>query len=111
VLSRYLIGTEQFPFYVSASDSFQRLIERARSAYDHVIIDTPPVLIVPDASVVARMAHSVIYLVHWNGTKRTQFDEGIKRFRLINIQIIALVLSQIAPKLMRAYCYGGNYGP
>lgn len=96
---------------VFASDSFQRLIERARSTYDYVIIDTPPVLIVPDARVIARVADSVIYLVHWDRTTRTQVDEGMKQFRSVNIPVTGLVLSQIAPKLMKAYGYGGHYGP
>ena len=44
---------------VFSSSRFRALIAEARAAYDVVIIDTPPVLVVPDARVVAGLADSL----------------------------------------------------
>lgn len=95
---------------VFSSESFRRLLEQVRGAYDHVIIDTPPVLVVPDARVIAQLVDAVIYVVRWDGTSRAQVEEGLKQFRSVNVPVTGLVLSQIDPRGMRRYGYGGRYG-
>ncbi|MCR2683508.1 protein-tyrosine kinase, partial [Salmonella enterica] len=42
-----------------SSERFQSLLETARAQYDYVIIDTPPVLVVPDARVIAQQTDAV----------------------------------------------------
>lgn len=94
-----------------ASEGFQRLLGEARAAYDHVLIDTPPVLVVPDARVIAQLADAVVYVVHWDRTGRSQVEEGLRLFRAGQAEVTGLVLSRIDPKGMRRYGYGGRYGP
>ncbi len=43
-----------------SSESLQRRLQHARRVYDYVIIDTPPVLVVPDARVIAQHADAVV---------------------------------------------------
>lgn len=95
---------------VFSSESFRELMAELRTAYDFIIIDTPPVLVVPDARVIAPMVDSVIYAVNWDKTSRSQVDEGLKQLRTVNVHVTGLVLSQIDPKGMRRYGHGGNYG-
>ncbi|WP_210530308.1 polysaccharide biosynthesis tyrosine autokinase [Rubellimicrobium arenae] len=93
-----------------SSESFQRVVNQARDAYDYVIIDTPPVLVVPDARVIAQQADAVVYVVRWDKTVRGQVEEGLRQLRSVNIAVSGLVLSQIDPKGMRRYGYGDRYG-
>ncbi len=95
---------------VFSSESFQHLIERLRDLYDFVIIDTPPVLIVPDARVIGQHVDAIIYTVNWDRTTKSQVDEGLRQFRTVNLRVTGLVLSQIDPKGMKRYGYGGKYG-
>ncbi len=95
---------------VFSSESFRELMTRLREEYDYVILDTPPVLVVPDARVIAPLADAVIYTVNWDRTTRAQVAEGLKLLRTVNVNVTGLVLSQIDPKGMRRYGYGGHYG-
>ncbi|UWR31957.1 polysaccharide biosynthesis tyrosine autokinase (plasmid) [Sulfitobacter sp. W002] len=93
-----------------ASDRFRALIEEAREAYDMVIIDTPPVLVVPDARIIADQADAIIFTVQWDKTSKTQVEESLRMFHNSGQRITGLVLSQISPKGMKRYGYGGTYG-
>ncbi|WP_246045432.1 polysaccharide biosynthesis tyrosine autokinase [Rubellimicrobium roseum] len=93
-----------------SSESFKRLIEMARAQYDYIVIDTPPVLVVPDARVIAQQTDAVIYVVHWDHTTKSQVEEGLRQFRSVNLPVTGLVLSRVDPKGMKRYGYGGRYG-
>jgi capsular exopolysaccharide synthesis family protein len=95
---------------VFSSGSFRRMLEEARRTYDYVIVDTPPVLVVPDARVIAQYVDSVIYVVHWDNTTKSQVENGVRQFRSVNVNVDGLVLSKINPKGMKRYGYGARYG-
>ncbi len=52
-----------------SSDKFHDFVENVRNIYDFVIIDTPPVLVVPDARIIAHHCDAVIYSVNWDRTE------------------------------------------
>lgn len=93
-----------------ASDKFKALIVDARKKYDVVIIDTPPVLVVPDARIIAQIADAVLFTVHWDKTSKHQVEEALRMFHNSNQRVTGLVLSQINAKRMKHYGYGGRYG-
>ena len=93
-----------------SSDKFKALIESVRAHYDVVIIDSPPVLVVPDARILAQVSDAVLFSVHWDKTSRHQVDEALRMFHNSNQRVTGLVLSQINAKQMKKYGYGGRYG-
>ncbi|WP_371037715.1 MULTISPECIES: Wzz/FepE/Etk N-terminal domain-containing protein [unclassified Rhodosalinus] len=93
-----------------AAPGFARLIEAARTRYDHVIIDTPPVLAVPDARLVAPLADAVVYVVRWNRTTREQLDEGLRQLDLVRAAPRGMVLSRVDPAGMRRLGHAGRSG-
>lgn len=93
-----------------ASDKFRALIVELRQRYDFILIDTPPVLAVPDARVIAPQADCVLYIVHWNSTTRTQVRQGLEMFSLFGLKVTGLVLSKVDAAQMKRYGYGGQYG-
>ena len=93
-----------------SSDKFKALIESVRAHYDVVIIDSPPVLVVPDARILAQVSDAVLFTVHWDKTSRHQVDEALRMFHNSNQRVTGLVLSQINAKQMKKYGYGGRYG-
>lgn len=95
---------------VFASQRFAELMAQARASYDVIVIDSPPVLVVPDARVIARHADAVVYTVAWDKTKRSQVAEGLRQFETVNIPITGLVLSRIDPRGMARYGYAGRHG-
>lgn len=93
-----------------SSDRFHHFVAKVREDYDVVIIDTPPVLVVPDARVIARSADAIIYSVLWDKTTKAQVAEGLKQFSTLGLDVTGLVLDRIDPKRMKRYGYGGKYG-
>jgi capsular exopolysaccharide synthesis family protein len=95
---------------VFSSDRFRNFLEELRHHYDFIVIDTPPVLIVPDARIMSQFADAVVFSVAWDRTAKSQVTEAIRQFHSVNSRVTGLVLSQIDPKGMRRYGYGGKYG-
>jgi len=95
---------------VFASETFQTFLASARAEYDVIVIDTPPVLVVPDARVIATHADAVLYNVKWDSTSRQQVKEGLRQLAMVNVRVTGLVLAQVDPKGMKGYGYGDRYG-
>lgn len=92
-----------------ASDKFDAFLKELRNHYDLVIIDTPPVLVVPDARVIGHHVDAIIYSVKWDSTAKTQVFAGLNMFESVGVKVTGLVLSQVDPKGLKRYGYG-NYG-
>ncbi|MBZ0122824.1 MAG: polysaccharide biosynthesis tyrosine autokinase [Roseovarius sp.] len=95
---------------IFSSDRFRDFIAEVRGSYDYVIVDTPPVLVVPDARVIGQHVDAIVFSVAWNKTHRGQVMAAMREFESVNLRVTALVLSQIDPKGMKRYGYGGKYG-
>lgn len=95
---------------IFASTRFSEMIKQLRELYDVVVIDTPPVLVVPDARAIAPHSDALIMVVKWDSTTRQQVAEGIRMFSSINLPISGFVLNQISPVGMKRYGYGSEYG-
>ncbi len=93
-----------------SSERFSRFLAEAREEYDVILIDTPPVLVVPDARVIGQSADAILYVVHWDETGAAQVRDGLRMFAQVNLGISGLVLSQVDAKRMRKYGHGGSYG-
>lgn len=100
---------------VNAADLFQArrfkdLITDLRRRYDHIIIDSPPVLAVPDARVLAQYADLSVFAVRWNSTSRTQAKQGLEMLASVGHPANGIVLTQVDDRKMDGYGYGGRYG-
>lgn len=95
-----------------SSHRFAQLLKEAREFYDQIIIDTPPVLIVPDARVIAQSADAIVFVVKWDSTLKPQVGEALHMFESVNCPVSGLVLNQLNPKGMKRYGKGeySNYG-
>lgn len=92
-----------------SSPGFAELLAEARTRYDVIVIDTPPVLMVPDARVIGPQADLILYCVRWDRTGRQAVAEGLHLLRTARLNVGGLVLSQIDAHRMRRYGYEGEY--
>lgn len=70
-----------------------RFFEEARSRFDVVIVDAPPVLPVADTGILAAHCTSTVVVVRYGYTRRAELEETIRRLRHIGANIIGLVLN------------------
>ena len=95
---------------VFSSERFRSVLKGLRTAYDYIIIDTPPVLAVPDARVIGQAVDAILYTVKWDSTSQRQVREGLRAFESVNLHVSGLVLGQVSPRGMKRYGYDDSYG-
>ena len=91
------------------SSRFDFFIRDMRKKYDLVVIDTPPVLFVPDARVIGQSADAVVYVVRWNATLGRMVRTGLELLRQVSLPITGVALTRVDVSTMGQYGYYG-YG-
>ena len=81
-----------------------------QTLYDFVIVDTPPVLVVPDARVIAQNVDAVLFTVRWDKTSKTQVRDALRMFETVGVSVSGIVLNQIDGRGMKRYGFGDSYG-
>jgi len=95
------------------SSRLHQLIERLQETYDHVMIDSPPVLGLADAPLIGNQAEGVVYVVEANGARSSLVLAAISRLRDANVNLLGIVLTKFEAKKAHygyGYEYGYNYG-
>lgn len=95
------------PARLLKSDAFQELLEYAEIKYEVVIIDSPAILPVVDASILAPMMNSVLYVVKANQTPISAIQEGLSRLDHVGSPVMGIALNMIRDlRLEFFYGYG-----
>jgi capsular exopolysaccharide synthesis family protein len=85
------------------------LIKCCREHFDVVILDTPPMLTMADARVIARHSDGVIMIVRANRTSRDSLRDACRRFTEDGTRILGGVLNDWNPKKSGRYGYYRYY--
>lgn len=80
---------------IFSSSQFGQLIRYLAEMFDYVYIDTPPVLSVTDARLIARHVDGVIYLVRWDFTERSNTLLGLRKIADSGAYIIGTVATVV----------------
>jgi Mrp family chromosome partitioning ATPase len=83
------------PSELLASDLMKHLIEEMRGKFAYVIFDSPPVLAVTDAIVLAASADGVVLCVHGGKTPRDLVQRSAERLRQSNIPVLGAILNNL----------------
>ncbi len=96
------------PSELLSSERMQDILEQAEEAFDYVLIDTPPVLPVADALIMAAQADGVIMLLESGGVK-VELARDVKE-QLLNAgaNILGVVLNKVRSE-HHGYGYGYYY--
>jgi len=80
------------PAELLSSTQMEQLIKERRKSHDYVIIDGPPVLLVSDAKVLARLVDGTILVFNAGATRRGAAQRTIRELREVNATIVGCVL-------------------
>src|SRR6266481_5330342 len=83
------------PADLLSSPRMREALERLRSQYDFVIVDTPPVLPVTDAVVLAREADAVVLVVKGHGTPSALVREARDRLLMAGAPLLGVVVNDV----------------
>lgn len=87
------------------------IVADAREQYELIIIDSPPVLSVADAPVIAQAVDASIFVVRWGRTRKPTVTFALRQLAQSGASIIGLVLSRVDVRRAANYTYGdaGQY--
>jgi tyrosine-protein kinase Etk/Wzc len=69
------------PSELLMSNRLRALLEWAKPRYDHIIIDTPPVLSVTDATIIGQMAGITLLVARYESTTALELDRSAAKTR------------------------------
>jgi capsular exopolysaccharide synthesis family protein len=84
-----------FPSELFGSQAFESLLEKAASLYDYILIDSPPILAVTDASIIASKVGAVIAVVRSRNTTRNALYALIQALRRSQAPLVTFVLNAV----------------
>jgi polysaccharide biosynthesis transport protein len=85
------------------------LLKRLLETYDHVVIDSPPVMGLADAPLIASHVEGVIYAVESHGIRSSMVKTALARLISANARVIGGVLTKFEARKAH-YGYGYEYG-
>lgn len=97
------------PSELLASSNFKQLLAGWSQTYDVVLLDSPPVLPVADAEVIASSAATVFLVARFGKTKVGELIESEKRLRQVGARVRGLIFNGVIQR-SGVYAYGSKYG-
>ena len=83
----------QNPTEVFDSVGFDGFLTAAKEKYDYVIIDTPPVNLLSDASVISQKCDGLVLVVRAGITTHSMLKRSLSALKMLNINIIGIILN------------------
>jgi tyrosine-protein kinase len=95
--------TPQNPTTLLRSEQLSTLLHSLQSRYDRIIVDTPPVSVGADASVIASRVDSVLYVIDATKTSRTAARAGLNQLANVHANVVGVVVNKTVVPSFRAY--------
>jgi capsular exopolysaccharide synthesis family protein len=91
-----------------SSSVFDEGLAALRDRFDHVILDTPPVLAVADARLIAAKADVTLMVSEWNKTPSRAASTAVDLLRSAGANLIGVALTKVDVRLHAHYGYGDS---
>ena len=103
------------PSELLASNKMQDVIKLLAKHFDTVILDSPPLLAVTDALILAKSVDGVILVIDPKKTKRGAIQQAVEQLQRLDARLLGIVLNNIKVKRSgyyynREYYYSKHYG-
>ncbi len=95
------------PSELLESRRFQEILDEAKSAYDLILIDAPPLLAVADPAIIAPRVDSVIMTVRVCKNGRRVVEHAVKILSDIEVHPTAVIVNGVERSAQKSYVYSG----
>ncbi len=92
-----------------ASRSMEELLQRWRAEYDHIILDTSPVLAVADTLSLAPQVDASFILVRSGVTRKKALMRTREQMRRVNARVQGIIVNDVDLRLENYYTYSKRY--
>ena len=96
------------PSELLSSNRFTDLLNEAKEVFDMIIIDTPPLLAVTDAQILASKLDGAIIVARSNQTEVEQLKQAVELINKVGGNLIGAVLNDVEKKDSNNYYYYGR---
>lgn len=97
------------PSELLMQERFKNLLDKLSEMFDHILIDSPPVLAVTDATIIGRHADSTLLVVRDAHSPLREIEQSVKRLQQSSVNLRGVVYNGIKAVSSR-YGYGKHYG-
>ena len=98
------------PSELLSSAQFKTLLEQLSDKFDHVIIDTPPVLAVTDGIIISQYTGVNLVIARYAKTQMKELELTLNRFEQAGVKVNGFILNDIQRSSAGyGYGYGYNY--
>jgi capsular exopolysaccharide synthesis family protein len=104
------------PAELWGSDRLRTFVAAARTNFDHVVFDGPPVLGFADAPILAAAVNGVLFVLESRGTRRAQAKGALRRILVGRARLLGVALTKFSTDSAAYggegydYAYDYNYG-
>lgn len=85
------------------SSAVKQALKTAKSEYDYVLIDLPPILPVVDVKAVAHLFDAFVLVVEWGSTKRDEILKAVAASPILSERLLGTVLNKADENVMRRF--------
>ncbi|WP_236694758.1 GumC family protein [Sphingomonas sp. Leaf343] len=94
-----------------SSDRITTLIRQASEQFDHIVIDSPPILGLADAPLLTRAVEGIVFVVEADGVPIRGIKTSLARLQAVHAHVFGVVLTKLQSRLSSyGYGYGYSYG-
>jgi polysaccharide biosynthesis transport protein len=86
------------PAELLAGKNFEQLLRRLKGDYDHIVVDSPPVLGLADAPQIAAVADATILVVESNKARAAGTKGALRRLMAAHANLIGVILAKFDPR-------------
>jgi tyrosine-protein kinase len=97
------------PSELLTSKTMGQILDRLNTAFDLIVIDTPPLLTVTDAAALAPAMDGVILVAKPGSTKLSAFRQSLEQLRAVGARVLGVVLNDVNPTSRKYGYYYNRY--
>ncbi len=97
------------PSELLSTDQFKAFLDQASASFDHILIDTPPVLAVTDGIIIAQYSGVNLLVARHGKTQIKELEITVNRFEQANVKVNGVILNDVQKGAAGSYGYNYAY--